>query len=548
MKRSVIVAVLVAGLGITGAAWAQQAPPPAARQPSPTGPGPRLSEEEQARLLQHWKTKPEQSWPEFVAEWLTPKPFSKKYAVRIDEKYAYPHVAASIKMEVVREDAENVWLRGIPPEDPQSPLYRVWAQMQADEARLVQQAEAMATPGAVYFLDLEAEPVPPPFQDALRFEPRLQGLPEGGRWQMGFAVGDMNADGRPDLVFPPERKGYSGRPSLFLGQPGGFFEPWEGTVWPAKLALDYGGVAVADLDGDGHQDLVVAVHFGPQHVLYGNGKGDFSRTERLPSPDPRIFSRAVVADDFDGDGRPDLAFIAEIDYDLATSQAIDNAPTVWVLYRRGSTWELVTEGLPRKLIADVIRSADVDGDGRPDLVLSSNSVGERRLVYLNTTEGWKPAPFNGVLSSAYHYNVEAAGGEIFAAFVQFQSTAEGTKARNGLVAYPFAFRAEGWRNGVPLVIDSERIEVFFRLAAGDLDGDGRTDLVASRKTGGLEVYLQRESGEFVREEAPELVTVGSAFDIRLLDLDGDGRDDIVAGFVPAGERRGGIGVWLSRPR
>ncbi|MCU0233557.1 MAG: VCBS repeat-containing protein [Thermoanaerobaculales bacterium] len=548
MKRSVIVAVLIVGLGFGAASWAQETPPPAAEQPSPTAPGPRLSEEEMAKRLAHWKTKPEQSWSEFIEDWLTPKPFSKMHAVRIDEKYAYPHVAASIKMEVVREDADTVWLRGIPPEDPQSPLYPVWAQMQADEARLVQQAEAMATPGAIYYLDFEAEPVPPPFQDALRFEPRLQGLPEGGRWQMGFAVGDLDGDGRSDLAFPPERKGYSGRPSLFRGQPDGFFAAWNGIVWPDKLVLDYGGIAVADLDGDGHQDLVLAVHFGPQHVLYGNGKGDFSRSERLPSPDPRISSRAVVADDFDGDGRSDLAFIAEIDYDLTTSQAIDNAPTVWVLYRRGGSWELVTEGLPRKLIADVIRSADVDGDGRPDLVLSSNTVGERRLVYLNTAQGWRPAPFSGVLSAAYHYDVEAAGGEIFAAFVQFQSTAEGTKARNGLIAYPFAFRAEGWRDGRPLVVDAERIHVFFRLALGDLDGDGRTDLVASRKTGGLEVYQQRENGEFVREEAPELSTVGTAYDIRLLDLDGDGRDDIVAGFVPAGERRGGIGAWLSRPR
>ena len=56
---------------------------------------------------------------EFIADWLTPKPFSKKHALQIDDKYAYPHLASSIKMEIVREDEDTVWLRGIPPENPE---------------------------------------------------------------------------------------------------------------------------------------------------------------------------------------------------------------------------------------------------------------------------------------------------------------------------------------------------------------------------------------------------------------------------------------------
>ena len=79
------------------------------------------------------------------------------------------------------------------------------------------------------------------------------------------------------------------------------------------------------------------------------------------------------------------------------------------------------------------------------------------------------------------------------------------------------------------------------------DGDDRTDLVAGRKSGGLEVYLQTEEGYFYRELGAELDGVGRAYDIRLVDLDGDGRDDIVAGCAPEGERPGGVYVWLSRP-
>ena len=547
--KRVFVAMIAVSLTV-GAGWARQAPPQPPQQTPKSEPSnnPRLSPEEQQQRLDHWKTRPERSWSEFIADWLTPKPFSKKYAVRIDDKYAYPHVAASIRMEIVREDDEFVWLRGIPPEDPKSPLYSVWAQQQVDEIRLLRAAEAMETEGAIYFLDFDAEPVPPAFQKSLDIEPHGDNLPEGGRWQMGFAVGDMNGDGVQDLIFPPRRQSYPPVFAIMLGTGGGGFEGWRDVKWPTSLRLDYGGVDVADLDGDGHQDIVAAIHFGPQYVFYGDGKGDFTRTERLPSPDPRITSRAVTAGDYDGDGHTDLAFVAEIDYDVKTNHAIDGSATVWVVYRRGQSWKVVSEGFATDQIADVIRSVDVDGDGKVDLVVSANSVGERRLVYLNGGgEKWSPAPFNGVLSAAYHYDVESFGGETFSTFVQFKMVDQKTQALNGIVAYPFAFREKGWRDGQPIVVERERTSVFFRLALGDLNGDGHTDMVVSRKTGGLEVYLRGQNGGFLKENTTNLAETGVAYDVRLMDLNGDGFDDIIAGFVPGPSGTGGVRVWLTHP-
>jgi hypothetical protein len=151
-----------------------------------------------------------------------------------------------------------------------------------------------------------------------------------------------------------------------------------------------------------------------------------------------------------------------------------------------------------------------------------------------------------VLSASYHYNVEPAEGGVYATFVQFRRHQGKTQARNGLIRYPVSFDGE-FESPVPLIWDDERGEVFFRVATGDLDGDGRTDLVAGRNGGGLEAYLQTEDGQFYRERGTELSGIGRAFDIRLRDLDGDGRDDIIASCASRGEeKRGGVYVWLTR--
>ncbi len=549
----VVIAFLMIGV-IAAAGWSQDALPEGENdEPEKAGTTTQdtdaLNPEESAQLqaLTGGRT-PHQTWSEFVADWMTPKPFLKRHVVRIDEHYAYPHTVASIQMEIVSEDDEHFWLRGISPEDPNSPLYKVWARREADEAVALDWVDIANTPGGINYVDFAAEAVPLPFQDSLELEPVTANLPNSGRWQMGFTVADMNEDGHPDLLFPPRRKDYPAAPAIFLGDGAGGFKYWQEAKWPRELPWDYGGVAAADLDGDGHQDVVIAIHFKPQFVLFGDGKGEFPRADMLPAPDPRLTSRAVVAADFDGDGRRDLAFVSEIDFDLRSNEKIESAESVWVVFNRADGWALHTEGLPKNVIADVIRAADLDGDGRPELVLSTNTLGVRYLAFSYRGEdGWRAAEHRGVLSAAYQYDVEPVGNELFATFVQFRSYEGRTQARNGIVRYQFDFGDDDFVVGQPVIWDKGRSHVFFRLGSGDLNGDGLPDLVAGRRSGGLEVFLQTEDGEFVLEKSPELAAVGRAFDIRLLDLDGDGLDDIVAGCVIQGEKPGGVYVWLTRP-
>jgi FG-GAP-like repeat len=113
-----------------------------------------------------------------------------------------------------------------------------------------------------------------------------------------------------------------------------------------------------------------------------------------------------------------------------------------------------------------------------------------------------------------------------------------------------------------LVAAYEGKDNMWSLDAGDLDGDGKLDLVATTERGKVLVLLGDGAGHFSREESPELdpPDLCRGYGLELGDVDGDGRAEIVAGF--AGESAtileflgqtkceigGSLRVWRASPR
>jgi Ca2+-binding RTX toxin-like protein len=118
-----------------------------------------------------------------------------------------------------------------------------------------------------------------------------------GYGPLSLAVGDLDGDGRPDVV----TANGSNSVSALLGNGDGGFQ----TAQPYAAGLYPSSVAVADFNADGKPDLVTGNLTGDDvSVLLGNGDGSF-RAARYSAAGQG--PHAVAAGDFNGDGRPDLA-------------------------------------------------------------------------------------------------------------------------------------------------------------------------------------------------------------------------------------------------
>ena len=297
---------------------------------------------------------------------------------------------------------------------------------------------------------------------------------------IGFAatvVGDFNEDGYPDLIVG----------GVLLGNGDGTFRqgPPPASPW-ASLASD---AKVADLNGDGHLDLVqvgwVAGQAGSgfMAVSLGNGDGTFRPTSEFnAASSPGSYIGLAVAD-FNGDKKMDiLAFDWGVTYNLASWSSI---PSTLVFYAGNgdgtfqaplltTTWNFVAGGV----------NADFAGNGQQDLLIVSIpasigtpiSDGKDGIVFGNgdgTFQGLGVTPIplaeSGDFVQAADMDLDGKADVLTAnrttgvlTVVQSSSVGQGPTAPG---VYQFAI-APGLNS----------------IATGDLNGDGLPDIVVSNST------------------------------------------------------------------
>lgn len=185
-------------------------------------------------------------------------------------------------------------------------------------------------------------------------------------WVMTIRPHDMDADGDLDIV-ATDRTG-QGRGALWLENPGEAMAAslaWaEHRIGPVDdhEAMHHD---IADLDGDGVDDLLVAVKGGPvQFHRRTSGSPVAWETHRIEMPPNTGSGKSVKAADIDLDGKTDLVVGCE----HATEGKVG---VFWMSYERFPTeqrWSAHSISGPEGFIYDLIELTDLDGDGDLDVV------------------------------------------------------------------------------------------------------------------------------------------------------------------------------------
>jgi hypothetical protein len=309
------------------------------------------------------------------------------------------------------------------------------------------------------------------FQAAVTY--RSGGL-SGPFFPASIAIADVNGDHKPDVVVA---NGSSGTVGVLLGNGDGTFQP---AVTYGSGGMSPVSVAVADVNGDGKPDLLVANECaddncdGSVGVLLGNGDGTFRAAVTYSSGG--IYGLSVAVADVNGDGKPDLL----VANGCATINLCASEGAVAVLLGDGDgTFQAAKEYLSGGSYPYSLKVADLNGDGKLDVVAANSDSGTVGVLLGNG---------NGTFQAVVTYSSGETANEVQISSVAvadvnadghpdllLTSDEAGGNGNNGGVVAVLLGNGDGTFQGA--VNYASGGYLLRGVAAGDVNGDGRPDVL-----------------------------------------------------------------------
>lgn len=311
------------------------------------------------------------------------------------------------------------------------------------------------------------------------FKPALT-FGSGGYGASSVVVADINGDGMPDVLVAntcvSSNDCTNGTVSVFLGKGNGTFRP---PVTYSSGGQSAVSVAVADVNGDGKLDLLVANQSGENNgdgsvgVLLGNGNGTFRPPVTYDAGDSVTSSLAVA--DLKGNGKQDL---------VVTNSG---HATVNVLLGNGDgTFQAAVVYSTGGEIPVSVAVADVNGDGKPDLIVANWYSGTLGVLLGNGDGTFQAAAtYSSGGSSPDSVVAKDVNGDgkldLVAANCGSSQNGYGCGEPDGVVSVLL-----GYGDGTfqPAVAFSSGAFNDISVAVADVNGDGKLDILVGNQGGG----------------------------------------------------------------
>jgi len=325
-------------------------------------------------------------------------------------------------------------------------------------------------------------------------------------YPLAITVADFNKDGHPDVALADAVGGID----ILLNKGNGTFQApvlYAAPACSSGANPCYGGnpygeatIASAYLNGDKDLDLVITANSGVW-VYLGNGNGTFKTPVNYSFPN----ANSLVIADVNGDKK----------LDLIATDFFNNS--VWILLGKGNgTFEpgmaYTTDWFPQALVV-----VDFNGDGLLDLAMGSDSGPDITLAFGNG---------DGTFRAGGNYNNGDWIGQVAADFngdgnpdvMTFSSSKVAVTLGNSHGVL-----------GTPIITTPPQSIAW--AAAGDVNGDGKADLILSAQTntthGEMAVLLGKGNGTFGSQVTYSTGDTTYPGVITLADVNKDGKLDII---------------------